>query len=506
MTTTRRSFLAGASLAAIASLTSRSSAALPGEIRFDRGFLVALARDRADRVYGPAIVTEKGKPLDYDQYRAVVFRPDRALWKADKLPFAADFFHAGGYFQKKVTLNEVVDGTTRAIAYDKEKFDFFGDFFSDPGLQIPEGYAGFRLHTHLNDPDTLSEFAVFQGASYFRSIARGQHYGLSARGIAVDTATAGRQEEFPDFTNFWLERPMPGADHVVVHALLDGPSVTGAYSFKIFPGDETRMEVEATLFPRRDIAQLGIAPLTSMYFFGGFQNRGFDDFRPAVHDSEALVIDTAGGDRIWRSLSNPEQIKLSFVEAKNPKGFGLVQRNRTFETYLDTEAKYEARPSLWIEPKNEWGDGHILLMELPVADETSDNIVATWVPDAPVKAGSRFDFSYAMTWGTDAPDRPLAKVVHVRSGRGGFANEQTSEFRKFVVDFAAAGLPTQGLKADIVVSNGTNKDGFIGTNVDLGICRVAFDVEKTGQGPVELACTIRDPEGRALSETWRYQI
>jgi glucans biosynthesis protein len=347
---------------------------------------------------------------------------------------------------------------------------------------------------------------VFLGASYFRAVGRGQRYGISSRGVAIDTGLP-KQEEFPSFRHFWLERPAPGAGEIGMHALLDGPSVTGACSFKIRPGDATVMDVEATLYPRQAIELLGIAPLTSMFLFGPNDRQGVDDFRPQVHDSEGLQIWSGTGEWFWRPLVNPQQLRLSLFSDKDPKGFGLMQRTRAFEEYEDLEARYGLRPSLWVEPLEGWGQGHVRLIEIPSPAEVNDNIVAFWVPRAPVEAGSEWRFKNRLYWSMEAPVRPdLAQTAATRVGMGGPPPD--GESRRFVIDFQggqAKDLPPDApVEAAVTISNGELTQLVTRKNDVTGGWRVSFDLHPGGSDPVELRCTLRLGD-KPLSETWVYQ-
>ena len=82
-----------------------------------------------------------------------------------------------------------------------------------------------------------------------RASARDQVFGLSARGLAIDTAESWG-EEFPWFREFWLVTPAPNAKELTIYALLDSPRVTGAYRFAVEPGEQTRVDVECRLFLR----------------------------------------------------------------------------------------------------------------------------------------------------------------------------------------------------------------------------------------------------------------
>ncbi|MEN9535894.1 MAG: hypothetical protein RIR37_1167, partial [Verrucomicrobiota bacterium] len=312
--------------------------------------------------------------LTYDQYRDIRFNPNQALWASDNLPFRAMFFHPGYLYREPVTLNEFTSSHQQRIRL-AEAFFNYGPLIQKHGeLPADGGFAGFRLHTTLNNPEYFDELIVFQGASYWRALGRNQRWGISSRGIAVDTGIDGGAEEFPNFREFWLRKPEPGETQARLYALLDGPSYTGAYAFKIHPGNETIVEVRAVIFTRRAVQRLGIAPMSSMFWFGENSRRRFDDFRPEVHDTDGLAIRMGTGERIWRPICNDSgRLEFSFFSMDKCDGFGLLQRDRRFSAYEDDEAAYHLRPSLWIEPTSDWGPGRVMLMEIPTTNELADN-------------------------------------------------------------------------------------------------------------------------------------
>jgi len=445
--------------------------------------------------------------LTYDQYRSIRFRPDQGLWRDQGLPFQAQFFHLGSYYRRPVHVFEVVDGIAREVLFETSLFDYGSNSFDAP---LPDhlGFAGFRLHFPLNRPDYFDEIAAFLGASYFRGLGQGQRYGLSARGLAIDTALQSG-EEFPYFREFWVERPAPGATDIRVHALLDSPRVAGAYRFVIRPGVNTVMDVTATLFPRAQIEKLGIAPLTSMFFFGEHSENRPNDFRPQVHDSEGLSMWTGSGEWIWRPLVNPGRLRVSSFSDENPRGFGLLQRDRSFDNYQDLEARYDRRPSLWVEPMEQWGRGVIQLIEIPTDAEIHDNIVAFWVPELPVEAGSEWRLSYRLHWCIESPQRPAtAETISTRTGVGGTAPEPNADFRKFVIDFKGGRLselsPDAGVTPDITVSNGEVINPVAQPNPVTEGWRVFFDARPSGSDAVEMRCFLK-LDSEPLTETWSYQ-
>ena len=332
------------------------------------------------------------------------------------------------------------------------------------------GFSGLRLRHPINRPGVWDDFAVFQGASYFRAVAHDTLYGLSARGLAVGTG-GPEPEEFPIFTAFWITEPQPGDRVLRLCALLDSDSVAGAFDFAIEPGARTVMTIRSVLFPRREIKAIGIAPLTSMYYFGPERRAGVDDFRDAVHDSDGLRIVNGSGERLWRPLRNPSGLETSAFSDDNPRAFGLIQRARDFAHFEDAEAHYERRPSAWIEPVEPWGKGAVTLVEIPSADEFTDNIVVFWRPAEPLAAGSEHPFDYRLTWGVaDDDDRPVARVVATRSGLSILDPRE----RLFVVDFDLGLIDFASVAPKLEVSAGEAKGLSIARLPDGNAARVGF--------------------------------
>ncbi|MFZ1494404.1 MAG: glucan biosynthesis protein D [Candidatus Competibacter denitrificans] len=446
--------------------------------------------------------------MSWDDYQALNnFRIDQSLWAGGELPFQARFFHLGLYFHHPVKIFEVANGLASPVMFSPNLFKY-GPRVKD---KIPEqigdlGFAGFRVNSRADwDRDMFS----FLGASYFRAVGASKQYGLSARGLAIDTGME-RPEEFPAFRAFWLERPPADSTALTIHALLDSPSITGAYSFVVTPGDITVMEVESHLFPRRAIERIGIAPMTSMFQCGENDRRIADDYRPEIHDSDGLALWTGTGEWIWRPILNPHYIRVNSFGDENPRGFGLLQRDRDFNPYQDDGAFYNKRPSLWVEPLGHWGSGAVQLVELPTADETLDNIVAYWNPAEPVRPGQTLGFNYRLYWGAQPPFQPsVATVLATRTGMGGVPGQRPSEpMRKFVIDFQGgtlARLPaTAKVEAVVNASRGEIRDVVALKLKESELWRCHFDLNAKGSAPVDLRCFLRDASG-ALSETWLYQ-
>ncbi len=446
--------------------------------------------------------------LTYDQYRDIRFKPDRAWWHASKLPFELMFFHQGLYYNYPVRMHEVSSDGVRDIRFDPDLFDY-GANKLDPKALRGLGYAGFRVHYAINSPKYKDEVLVFLGASYFRALGKGQRYGLSARGLAIDTGLMSG-EEFPRFTEFWIERPDPAARELHLYALLDSPRATGAYRFVLKPGVDTVLEVRVELYLRQNVAKLGVAPLTSMYYFGENHRIGIDDFRPEVHDSDGLSIQAGTGEWIWRPLVNPKRLLVTSFAVTNPLGFGLQQRDRNFADYEDLEARYETRPSVWIEPKGKWGAGRVELVQIPTPDETNDNIVAFFAPDASPAPQQPYDFEYRMLWQKDNDTRPsLAYVVQTRRGHGYVRKPDDSismivDFEGPVLRNLAADAPVQG-----VVSTDSNIDVIESNaypNEVTGGWRLAIRFKRQDdKKPGELRAFLRNGSA-TLSETWSYIV
>jgi glucans biosynthesis protein len=450
---------------------------------------------------------EHGGSMSYDQWRDIRFRPDHSLWRDRGLPFEVQFFHPGLYYDRSVQVRVVEGGEVFDVPFDPERFHYGKNDF---GERIPRdvGYAGLRVHYPLKSARYRDELIVFLGASYFRALGRDNVYGLSARGIAVDTVEPGA-EEFPAFTEFWLETPAPDADRLVLYALLDGPSLSGAYRFEVQPGVETRVHVEARLFPRKAVRKLGIAPLTSMFFFGENAMRRFDDFRPEVHDSDGLLLHFASGEWLWRPLDNPPRIDAAGFATENPRGFGLLQRDRDFRSYEDIETRMELRPSAWVAPEGDWGPGRVELVRIPTETELVDNVVAYFVPAAPVAPGRPLSFRYALSFYGDDPGRPPAgRAVATRRDRGARHAGQ-----RFVVDFDGERLRAlpDAAAPEAVVSVGpgagaaTLLDQHVVRHPATGGWRLSFQLRPQGKEPIELRAYLKEGDD-VLTETWSYSL
>jgi glucans biosynthesis protein len=472
---------------------------------FSRDWLRARARELAGRPYSspPATHADLLNRIDYDAYQQIHYRPQEALW-ADKAPFyPVELFHMGRYFQRPARIFMVNGDTAEEILYSPDLFSFGRSGFA---RELPDdiGFAGFRVMLAKGQPDWLA----FLGASYFRSCGETKQYGQSARGLAIDTGLP-TGEEFPAFTHFWLEQRR-GSPGVVIHALLDGPSVTGAYAITATRETAVITEVEAQLFARKDITRLGVAPLTSMYWFGKINRQPGVDWRPEIHDTDGLAIWTGSGERIWRPLNNPPRIQTSTFFDRTPKGFGLLQRERRFDKYEDDGVFYNLRPSVWIEPLGDWGEGAIQLVELPTDDEINDNIVAYWTPKEQFRAGGSMRFHYRAHWRLEEPyPAAIGRVIATRAGMGGVPGQpRLKGVTRYAVDFSGAALGQltvkDGVKAKVSARGGVIKNTAAYPVVGGGYWRVIFDFTPPDADPVDLRMYLTR-NGEALTETWIYQ-
>jgi glucans biosynthesis protein len=526
----RRSLLtgSGAALAAAAlglPTPARAGATLkfgaPAPFSFEA--LTREAEGLAARAYEPPASpsAEVVQRLDYEALGRIRFDPEAALFRDGPGAYPATFFHLGRFFPTPVRMYVLSAGQgaaqAREILYDPDYFLLPAD---SPAHELPRdaGFAGFRFQeSRLADQRKLDwrthDWVAFLGASYFRAIGELYQYGLSARGLAIDTALADHREEFPAFTRFFFAPESAASPHqVIVYALLEGPSVAGSYRFAMQRDKAVLMEVEARLFLRRDVARLGIAPLTSMYWFSETVKPTAIDWRPEVHDSDGLAMWTGGGEHIWRPLNNPRQIAASAFADRAPRGFGLLQRDRVFDHYLDG-VYYDRRPSLWVEPLDDWGAGTVQLIEFPTDDEIQDNITAMWVPQQPVTAGSQLRVRYRLYWSADEPHpTALARCVATRLGRGGQPGKaRPPGVRKFVVEFKGGPLVSlpMGVKPQPVLwtSSGSFSEVFAEAVPDgvNGHWRAEFDFTPAGDAVVDMRLFLKLGE-RTLSETWLYQL
>ncbi len=447
--------------------------------------------------------------IDYDSYQHIKFRRDASLRLGRDNLAPVQLFHLGQLFMEPVKIYQVDGGFAQELLYSS---DLFETPEGHPArlLSPHTGFAGFRVMAK----DLKTDWLSFIGASYFRTSGPYNQYGLSARGLAIGTGMP-EPEEFPRFTQFWLEGGEVGRAPLTIYALLDSPSVTGAYRFVTNqlsdPNDVRRviMDVELELYPRRDIARVGIAPFSSMFWYGEGSRKRAADWRPEIHDSDGLAIHTGAGERIWRPIENPSRVMTSSFVDRDVRGFGLLQRDRDFVHYLDDGVFYERRPSVWVEPQGDWGEGSVQLVEIPTDDETMDNIVTYWTPKDGLKAGQTTTYSYRLSWLDDiAFPATLGRATATLTGVGGRpgVRRPSGPVRKYVIDWQGpifAGLGRDdGVELVVTASRGTVSNAYTHPVVDQRErWRSLFDIEATGSEPVDMRAYLRR-NGTALSETW----
>ncbi|CCG87814.1 Glucans biosynthesis protein D [Erwinia piriflorinigrans CFBP 5888] len=468
----------------------------------------------------PAPLPETLARLTPQAYNEIQYDANHSLWNGiDNRQLDVQFFHVGMGFKRRIRMFSV-DGESREareIHFRPQLFNYNDAKVDTKQLEgkTDLGFAGFRA---FKKPELAKRDIVsFLGASYFRAVDDTFQYGLSARGVSIDTFSNGK-EEFPDFTAFWFETPKADESTFVVYTLLDGPSCTGAFKFTIHC-EEKRvvMEVENHIYARKDIQQLGIAPMTTMFSCGTVERRMCDTIHPQIHDSDRLAMWTGKGEWICRPLNNPQRLTYNAYQDENPRGFGMLQLNHDFDSYQDVIGWYNKRPSLWVEPVGQWGKGAINLMEIPTTGETLDNIVCCWQPAQAIKAGSEHSFSYKLYWSGLPPVRSgLARVNATRSGMGGFPegwapgeNYPAVWSRRFAVDFVGADLKaaaSKGIEPVINVSSGTIKQVEILYVEPIDGYRILFDwyPDSDAIHPVDMRLFLRTKD-ETLSETWLYQ-
>ena len=477
---------------------------------FDYARLKGLARSLATAPY-KAPNTELPSPiaaLNWDLWQSIRFRDEHSLWAGEGLRFQARFLHLGFTIKKPVRMFSVENGLAQELAFDPALFDYSSSGVNARRLPPTLGFAGFKL---LFQTDWTRDVAVWQGASYFRAVDGDMQYGMSQRGLAIDTGRT-EPEEFPDFIAYYLERPQKDSSSCTVYGLLDSPSTTGAYRFIVSVDDTQVMDIDAALYPRKPIERLGIAPGTSMFFYNESDRGISNDWRPAIHDSDGLQLYTGSGEWLWRPLVNPPVVRVNSYLDEGPRGFGLMQRDRKFANYQDDGVFYDRRPSVWVEPKSNWGRGAVMLVEIPTVDETSDNIVAFWNPAEKPQAGEELLFGYRLYWCRYNPVTcKLAQVVATRDGIGGIVGQKRPYFSwRFVVDFAGGDFDLLATDAHVVPVISATRGQVEITSArplhEIGGWRAMFDLKPTDDRaePINLRLFLA-LNGQPLTETWLYQ-
>ncbi len=459
----------------------------------------------------PQPVTKFMREISYDDFQGIRFNPDRSLWRKNQSNFQVMFLVPGLQYTHPVTLNVIEAEGPRALSFRKDDFAF-----ADPEVEkrVPAdvGLAGFKLTFPLNQKNEQNQFLVFAGASYFRGVGKENVFGLSGRGLAIDTGLPSG-EEFPTFREFWLVRPSPDAKDMVIYGLLDSTSLSGAYQFTIFPGNPTKIKVKTQLFPRKDIQLLGVAPLTSMFFYGENTPRPTGEWRREVHDSDGLQIHDGFSDEwIWRPLLNPGTLEMDYFSTRKIQGFGLLQRDGKFSNYEDLGARYDKRPNAWVEAQGEWEQGNVVFVQLPTADETNDNIVAFWTPKAPATPKTPLSLAYDVSFGNaDIPQNPMGTVVNTFIGDGNrIGGGKAPHAYRVIVDFVGGRLSKLASNAPIngqvvALDDGEILEHFVEYHEQMKGWRLSILAKPSPRHQLHLRAFLSN-EKTTLTETWTYRL
>jgi glucans biosynthesis protein len=447
----------------------------------------------------PADIPKIFRDLSYEQYAAIRERPETAIWAAENIGFAIEPLHRGSLFSSPMEVRLVAEGKARRILYDPALFDF--GTLTVPGNIGDIGFSGFRVLAR--GQDGFYGLAIFQGASFFRAMAPGQTFGTMARAMSIKTADP-RGEEFPAFRSVWIERPTLAAGALVIHALIDSESVTGAYRFTLRPGDATIIDTECTLFARAAVDNLGLATMSATHLSGPLDERCNDDLRPSVCEANGLQMLTGKGEWLWRPVTNRNTLQISSFVDETPRGFGFFQRDRFFDHYQDDDQHFETRPSLWIEPIGDWAAGSVQLIEIPSDSEANDNIIGYWKPKAPLAAGSETLFAYRQFWCWNPPEQPpLAITTQSRAGRG-----SSPKRRRFVVEFSGDILSVseneKAMKPNLSAAPGSIVGVRTFPSADKKSCRILFEIDPGNESYSEMRLVL-EARGKPLSETWLYR-
>jgi glucans biosynthesis protein len=502
--TRRETLQAMGALAAFPAVAQTNGAAFPGPIgegqRFEAGLVTELARAMARRPMGPnpTDLPDGLNGISLDAINGVRMQQPAQTWIGEQRGFVVEPLHRGSIFSNQVALFVVEDGIIRRLTFDKTRFDY--GRIPVPATQNELGFSGFKLHF---GQDQLREAAIFQGATYFRAAARGQMFGAVARSLVLRPGEQ-RGEEVPYFRGFWIERPGPAATAITVHALIDSESATASLRMTIRPGDVTINDVEMTLFARVPLENVGFGGMMGNFLFAPQRRRILDDVRPAVHEVNGLQLRTGANEWLYRPLNNPEQLQISAFIDVNPKGFGLVQRERDFNAFQDDEQRFELRPSLWVEPLGEWGAGAVQLLEVPTDSEVNDNIIAHWRPRQALPAGSETTISYRQFWCWQPPEAPPVAIVRsVRQGRGGQGRR-----RRFFVDFSGEALADPNLAANVRISLSATPGQIVVARLwpypERRTMRVAFELDPGAETASEMRLLL-EANGKPITETWLYR-
>lgn len=492
---------------AIAQQTPPDAGAAPKPPRFDAMQVLEIARNLARQPWRKPVLDlpDPFNTLNHDSYTAIERKPEAFLWRDQSIGFALEPRPRGFIFNNSLQINVVEDGVVRRLGYDPADYSF--GKLQNAAERRELGFAGFKIWLRSQD-GSLQEFLNFQGQGYFQTIGRGQPLGASARALAVRPLDQGKGEEFPSFTTVWIERPVLAANAIVIHALLESESVTGAFRYTVRPGDATIVDTECTLFTRAALDNFGLAAMQGTFLFGPIDRRRGDDVRPGVYDVTGVQMNSGKNEWIWRPVANRQTIQLSAFVDENPKGFGILQRDRDFALFADDDIHWEARPSVWTEPLGDWGPGHVTLLEIPAESQSNQNIIVYWRPRNALAANTEASFSYRQWWCWTPPDRPpFATAWRSRSGRVTGAPPNARR-RRFLVEFRGDVLADVARSPEVTARVTTAQGSIVSSRLLLArvekAARVTFDVDAGNEPHTELRLVL-ESGGKPISETWLYR-
>lgn len=499
----RRDLLKLAGCGLVSGLAAPAGAQAPAAAAgFDAGHVLELAQSLAKKPFKApnSDLPEAFANLPYEAYVGIRRTAEGMIWAGENIGFVIEPLHRGFLFASPLDIHLVEGGVAQKTPYDPAKFTF--------GRVVPPAqpgdisFSGFRVLVP-REGEGLQEIAIFQGASFFRALARGQTFGAAARVLALRTADP-RGEEFPQIRAVWIERPTLASQTLIIHALVDSESASAACRLTLHAGEATIIDSECTLFARVALDHIGLAAMSASYLFGPVDRRRPDDIRPSVFEANGLQMFTGAGEWLWRPVANRETLQVSGFADKNPRGFGFLQRDRDFDHFQDDDQHWERRPSLWIEPIEDWGEGMVVLVEIPSESEANDNIIAYWRPKKPVAAGASLSLAYRQFWAWSPPERP--PLAHVAQSRGGRAAQ--GKRRRFAVDFVGDALADPGRAAEIKPMASTAPGAVANIRTMLSperkTLRVLFEIDPGGESLCEIRLVL-EAGGKPASETWLYR-
>ncbi|HEV2541505.1 MAG TPA: glucan biosynthesis protein D, partial [Methylobacterium sp.] len=506
----RRRLIGGAAAgAALALLPGRADAqaaapALPAAgSPFSDATVPDLARALGNRAFVAQAANDMPDPLknlSREAYEAIRLRPEALLWGGEPHGFAVEPLLRGFYYTDRVALFLVEDGVVRPVTYARGNYEAGSEAGAAALPETEPGFSGLRIRARFGERH--QDFAVFQGACFYRLVGQGQEFGVNGRALMLRPADP-RGEEFPRWRALFVERPKTPDGPLVIHALIDSDSLAAALRLELRPGETSTAAVTATLVTRKAVEHLGLGGMQAPFLFGPHDRRGADDARAAVYAAGGLQIRNGGGEAIWRPVRNPETLQISGFLDNGPQGFGLIQRDRSPATFEDDAHPWERCPSLWVEPgestgaDNLWGEGAVTLLEIPSDAEINENVIAYWRPKAALPAGQEIRVGYRQNWGGEPPVDPLARVTGTRSGRGG-----ATPRRLFLVDFTGDGLFTaEGamvpVETVLIAAPGRIVEGATRwiAHPETRTVRVAFELDPGSERAAELRLALKT-EGR----------